>query len=830
MAFIGIDLGTTNSLVAIKRPQRKTTVFNIKGETGVSLEEENRFYLPSAVSSMNGDYLIGWEVLDNPEQEERIFSIKRLMGRGYDDKDKKRGKEFFIRDKIRETWGYKIRKPPKGTGEDIEVKLGDEWVTPQEISALILRRLKEIAEKNLETNIEGAVITVPAYFNDKQKWATREAARLAGLNVQMILDEPTAAAIAYGMETLGTEPRTVAVYDLGGGTFDISLLEIEGTNFSVAAKDGNNFLGGDDFDMEIVNYVYDYVRDNLDEKYVEILKEDHVKKNILKQRSKEAKEELSTELDTSIIITDILPGIEIRNIPLTRNKFEEMINSYIDETIEHIDSVLGKKAMTEDDVDKVLLVGGSARIPLVRRRLSQKFGEEKIAVEINPMQCVAIGAAIKSSWLLDKWECPNPEIKCEKMNDKKEIRCSACVYPRPETTSSTERPYGVRIYDREKQRYIFDVLIHEYTPYPLKESKKRPYGIKERKARILKVPFFAGEKSGEKSFHESIEKNTHLGTIWAVLPKGLSTDKTEIEFNLDNDGILDLESISITISSKPVEKKSIFRKGEEEIIGDEIEELLRNIPKQISNSDKREDIEDRACELFEKLFDYRSVSDKRSEKENLSEVRNKIEEIKKEIEKEIENGNGIGEKPIDVTLAAKNIILFYYNVVEKEYGWLPSMQDKSKKGEILKVLEELEKAIEEITKQKDVKQKEEWKIMLPTAKLSALLFSDRALNLLIEINVAANIAMKERGKADIHVPSTTLVKWIDESKSSENVFESRSTGERIEDAEKLKAAHTKIKMLLQQGKVKEAEEEYSEISHLVIYYLTEFARETVRRV
>lgn len=815
MAFIGIDLGTTNSLVAIKRPRRRTTVINIKGEDVVSLEEENRFYLPSAVSFMEAQYLIGWEVLDNPEQEERIFSIKRLMGRGYDDKNTKKGMTFFIRDKIRETWGYKIRKPPKGTGEDIEVKLGDEWVTPQEISALILRRLKEIAEKNLETNIEGAVITVPAYFNDKQKWATREAALLSGLNVQMILDEPTAAAIAYGMDTLGAEPRTVAVYDLGGGTFDISLLEIEGTKFSVAAKDGNNFLGGDDFDMEIVNYVYDYVRDNLNEKYVEILKEDQVKKNILKQRSKEAKEALSEALETTIKIADLLPKIVI---PLTRNKFEEMINPYIDETIEHIDSVLGEKTMTEDDVDKVLLVGGSTRIPLVRRRLSQKFGENKIAAEINPMQCVAIGAAIKSSWLLDKWECPNPEIKCEKMNDKKEIRCSACGHPRPEYKSSTERPYGVKVYDAKKQGYIFDVLIHRYTPYPLKESKNRIYGIKDRNARILKVPFFAGEKSGEKSFHESIEKNTHLGTIWAVLPKGLSTNKAEIDFNVDNNGILDLESIFITVAGRPAEKKAIIRKGEEENIANEIDELLSIVLEKVSKSAEKEELMDSSCKLLGELFECATTSDKQLKEEKFGEIQNKVKELKGKIPPP--------PPPVNILQGAKNLVLNAYYIL-REYGWLPFLKDESRRKKIERILKELEEVIEKVEKQKEVTKENEWKIMLLISQLSVLL-SDEYLILFREIEIAAETAEKGK-KADVGPITTDLEKRIKEKISSGD-YERRSPSERIEDAKKLKAAHIKIKKSLQLGKVEEAKEEYLEINPLVTYYLTEFDRETVGRV
>ena len=802
MSFVGIDLGTTNSLVAIKRPQRKVKVFNIKSEIDVSLEEEARFYLPSAVSFVNGQHLIGWEVVANPEQEERIFSIKRLMGRGYDDRDPKKG--FLIRDKIRETWGYKIRKPPKGTGEDMEVKLGEDWVTPQEVSALILRRLKEIVELDGDA-VEGAVITVPAYFNDKQKWATREAARLAGLNVQMILDEPTAAAIAYGMETLGAEPRTVAVYDFGGGTFDISLLEIEGTNFRVAAIDGNNWLGGDDLDDEIVKLVLE----EAGEKYAEKLREDQVKKNILKQRAKEAKESLSVELETPIIIGDLIPDVE--KIDLTRDKFEQTISHHVSETIELIDSVLREKSLTEDDIDKVLLVGGSTRIPLVRRRLAQKFGEGKIVGEINPMLCVTAGASIKSSWLLDRWECP----KCRNLNEKRNIKCNKCDHPLPQTKSSTERPYGIKIYDREKQKHIFDVLIPLYTLYPLKESKKRIYDIRNTDARLLKIHFFAGEKSDKKPYHDEIEENTHLGTIWILLPKGISTnDKVEIYYNLDNSGILDLGSISITLSGKPIEKKTIIRRGEEENIGNEIEKMLNDISK-VSNPDKREESVGSAFGLFEKLFECGNVSDKQIKEGKIREIQNQIGKLKGEIK----NGNGRPPEP-DVIQAAKNLILNSY-YIEEEYGWLPFMKNELRREEIRRVRKKLEDAI---TNEK-ITQKDEWDIMLLIMQLTVQL-SDESFKLLREIEISAEIAEKGK-KANVGRITTDLEKGIKEKIGlKESTFEKRSPSERIDDAEKLKAAYVKIKKLLQLGKVEEAKEEYLEISPLVIYYLSEFFKGT----
>lgn len=797
MAFIGIDLGTTNSLVALKRPGRELKIYNIREileETPI--EEAIRKYLPSAVSFMEGEYLSGWDVVDNPEQEGRIFSIKRLMGRGFDDSDPKR--DFLIREKVLETWGYILREPLEGSGEDIEVRVGDDWLTPQEISSKILMKLKQIVKKQEENEtVDGAVITVPAYFNDKQKWATREAARLAGLDVQMILDEPTAAAVAYGMERIGGEPQTVLVYDLGGGTFDVSLLEITGTRFETLAIDGNNWLGGDDFDEEIVKYVLDSVEDT----YADVLKNDQIKRNILKQRAKEAKETLSSSLDAPIRLE------EHRDICIARGDFEQLITPYIDETLDLVQSVLKENSMSEEEIDKVLLVGGSTKIPLVRTRLVEKFGEAKIATEIDPMLCVTMGAAIKSSLLLNRWECP----RCGEITEN-----AICGkgHPKPQTIPSTERPYGVGIYDEKRGRLIFDALIPEYTPYPLKKPKKRLYGIQEKDARVLKVPFYAGEKTNGKSYHEDLEKNSHLGTIWMVLPKGLSKkDKVEILFNVGNDGILDLENISIAIGGKPVEKKAVIRDSEDENTAKEIETLMNILPKRISDTKEGEIRLEKACEILGDLFERDRILDRQEKEKAMERIKNKI----KQIEQVPRDDDEPNVSP--VIMAARNIILFSYDV-EAEYGWLPFMQDESRRGEIKIVREALEKTIEG---EKTIKVEDEWEIMRLTRRLRALL-SDNALDFLLLIETAARIA--EKGKrADISKKRISYLKQvIDQLGPSETPFERKGVSERKEDSEKLMAAKKKIEMLLKQRRVKEAEEEYLKITDLVTYYLTESSR------
>ena len=786
MAFIGIDLGTTNSLVANKKPKRETKVLKIKGNKETALEDETHLYLPSAVSYLAGNFLVGWEVMDNPEQEDRIFSIKRLMGRGFDDKDPQDGS--LIRDKLKNSWGYNIRKPPKGTGEDIEVKIGDSWYLPQIVSSLILKRIISIAENNLNESIDGVVITVPAYFNDKQKWATREAARLAGIHVQMLLDEPTAAAIAYGMETIGEEPRSVIVYDLGGGTFDVSLLDIAGTNFKVDAIDGNNWLGGDDFDVEIVEFILNILGSDADK-----IKEDPVKKGILKQRAKELKETLSTSMEATINIADLVSDSNRYDISIQRNEFEQMINSYIGETINLVDSVLKRKSLTVEDIDKVLLVGGSTKIPLVRRCLAQKFGEDIIVTDINPMLAVTMGAAIKSSWLLDKWECP----ECNEINEQKNDQCFSCEHLKPETINSTERPYGLRAYDSKKQKYIFDVLIPENINYPLIESKRRLFPLQNSNARILKIPYYAGEKSQSKSYFDDIEKNIHLGTLWAILPKGLSSsEKVDMKFNLDNNGILDLGSISLTIKGKPIEKVSIARSGEDENIMEEIEKLLDNIAQSVSDYTKKSKLTDEVYSIFDGLIGSDSGY-------NNDLIEKQAERIRALIHDEKNGGGSIIDN-------AKNSIRFSY-YIEREYEWL-LIRDEERIQEIHNQREELENVLE----QDDI---DEWQIERLTMKLWSL-SSEPSIILLREIEISVDIAEGKNLKYD------GLITGPGTEDREKTFLKPKSKEDRIADAKTLNTAKTKIVTLLKQNKNTEARDEYSKIYDLLVYYWAEYLNTT----
>ncbi|MBC8357465.1 MAG: Hsp70 family protein, partial [Candidatus Aminicenantes bacterium] len=546
MAYIGIDLGTTNSVAAIVNPKtRRVQVLSIEMEAAnlPHLPLGERELIRSVVASQNGQYLRGWEALAYAKRDPRntIFSVKRLMGRGYNDRKEygaERNRGRLIRDLMCENWSIEIVNPKEATKDAVAVLLEGREHFPQEISKHILLEVKRVAEACGE-KVEGAVITVPAYFNEKQCSATIEAALMAGITVQRILDEPTAAAKAYARDTLSLTPRTVLVYDLGGGTFDVSLLEIVGPNIRVNTIEGDNWLGGDDFDREIVNDLVDVIR---------IKTGKNPRNDIglmfeLRMRAERAKKELSDKQDTEIVIGDLFPGCSAVTLVREKEKledaikrnpentyipraYEEMISEYIEETIQLVDAVLERKGCEPDDVDKVLLVGGATKTPLVRKRLAEIFGEDKLETKkVDSMLAVAIGAAYASyddfgiitcPWLLEDGK---PCLTENRVGTRTCINIK-CGKPLPVTEkgSITERPYGIETRDSQKKRNVFDVIIPKDERYPMETPAKRIFYVGESGTRMLKVRFFAGEKCEGEDFHDDIEKNKYQGTVWMVLP------------------------------------------------------------------------------------------------------------------------------------------------------------------------------------------------------------------------------------------------------------------------------------------------------------------------
>ncbi len=373
---IGIDLGTTNSCIAVMEG----------GEPVVIPSAEGGRTIPSVVAiAKTGERLVGQvakrQGVTNPENT--IFSIKRLMGRRFDDEEVQRDLKILP---------YKIDAAENG---DARVWMGERSYSPPEISAMILQKLKADAEAYLGDQVNEAVITVPAYFNDSQRQATKAAGDIAGLNVLRIINEPTAAALAYGLDK--SEDKVIAVYDLGGGTFDISILEIGEGTFHVKSTNGDTHLGGDDFDQLIINWLIDEFKKDqgID------LKQDRMALQRLKEAAEKAKVELSSTQETEVnlpFVTADASGPKHMTVKLTRAKLEQLVGELVEGTIGPCRQALEDAKVTADQVGEVILVGGQTRMPLVQETVKKFFGREPHK-GVNPDEVVAVGAAIQAGVL-----------------------------------------------------------------------------------------------------------------------------------------------------------------------------------------------------------------------------------------------------------------------------------------------------------------------------------------------------------------------------------------------------------------------------------------------
>lgn len=373
--IIGIDLGTTNSCVCVMEGTQVTVITN----------EEGRRVTPSVVAFLeNGERKVGdpakRQAILNPKRT--VYSIKRLMGKRYDE----------VLDEIKRL-PYTVEKMPNGLPG---VRIDDKVYTPQEISAFILQKMKKIAENYLGTEVTDAVITVPAYFNDSQRRATKEAGEIAGLNVRRVFAEPTASALAFGLDKAKKNLK-VAVYDLGGGTFDISFLELGDGVFEVKATSGDTHLGGDDFDNAIIRWLIDEFKK---ETGID-LSNDPVALQRLKDAAERAKIELSSSMETDISLTYITADPHTKEPKhlvkkLTRATFEKLIYDLVMKTIPPCEEALRKSNWRKEDIDEVILVGGSTRVPLVQKVVEDFFGK-KPNKSVNPDEAVGIGAAIQGA-------------------------------------------------------------------------------------------------------------------------------------------------------------------------------------------------------------------------------------------------------------------------------------------------------------------------------------------------------------------------------------------------------------------------------------------------
>lgn len=373
--IIGIDLGTTNSCVAVMEGNEPVVIPNSEGGRTT----------PSVVAfTKTGERLVGMpakrQAITNPKNT--IFSIKRFMGRFYDEVERERSEVPY--------------EVVRGENNTVRVKIGDRLYSPPEISAMILQKMKKTAEDYLGQEVTEAVITVPAYFNDAQRQATKDAGEIAGLTVRRIINEPTAAALAYGLDKKHKD-QIVAVYDLGGGTFDISILQLGEGVFEVKSTNGDTHLGGDDFDQRLIDYLADEFKrqEGID------LRKDPMALQRLKEAAEKAKIELSSSMQTDVnlpFITATQDGPKHMNITLTRSKFEQLIHDLVEKTRIPCEQAMKDAGVTPSQIDEVILVGGSTRIPMVQELVKKIFGKEPHK-GVNPDEVVAVGAAIQGGVL-----------------------------------------------------------------------------------------------------------------------------------------------------------------------------------------------------------------------------------------------------------------------------------------------------------------------------------------------------------------------------------------------------------------------------------------------
>ena len=635
--IIGIDLGTTNSCVSVMEGDRPKIIENSEGDRTT----------PSVVAFTDSETLVGQSAkrqsVTNPQKT--VYAVKRFIGRRFADKEVQKDKAILP---------YKIVEANNG---DVWIQIDDKTMALPEISAKVLMKMKKTAEEYLGSEVTDAVITVPAYFNDSQRQATKDAGKIAGLNVKRIINEPTAASLAYGFDKKKDEK--VAVFDLGGGTFDISILDIlndEGQSIEVNASNGDGRLGGDDFDQKVVDWLADEFKKNegID------LRKDPMALQRLKESAENAKKELSSSKQTEInlpFITADSSGPKHLNMTLTRANFEQLVSDLVERVVAPCKQALKDAKLSPSDINEVILVGGSTRIPAIQEKVKEIFGKEPNQ-SVNPDEVVALGAAIQGGVLA---------------GDVDDVLL----------LDVTPLTLGI-----ETMGGVATPLIEKNTTIPTQKSQI--FSTAADNQPMVEIHVVQGERSLAKD-------NKSLGRFHldGIPPAPRGTPQIEVSFDMDADGILNVKAVDKATSKE----QSIRIEAQSGLSDQEIEKMVNDAKKhEAEDKAKKEEIDtkNQAEQLvFQTEKQMKDLDDKLSD-DDKNDLNDALEKLKKanessvidDIKSEMENLNSVWSSKASSMYDASNASAQEPPVQESEPGGAEAKDDKKIKDADFEVVED----------------------------------------------------------------------------------------------------------------------------------------------
>lgn len=649
---IGIDLGTTNSVVAFK----DVTVRTI--QTGANNEDLCR----SCVAlDKNGNFIVGNSVFNSWKRHvpNIVVSAKRLMGASINDSNVQKMKED------KHSYPFGIQKLSGGTEESVAIVLHGKEYTPEQISAEILRSLKNDASNKLG-DVEYAVITVPAYFNEKQKSATRKAAKLAGLKVLQLLAEPTAAALSYGFDNLKPDDdKTLLIYDFGGGTFDLSILTAVGGQFVETGAGGDRWLGGDDIDVILSDYVKEQI-ESINNLSLDELLQEKTEKEVkeftggLKTEVENAKKALSQTSSATIMVSNFLEnedGDPVDDVIVTRDTFESLIRPLVQRTINLIEELLVKTSLSADYLSNILLVGGSSCIPLVKRMLVEKYGEEKVLSSEKPMLAIAQGAAILAASMdASKW----------KDDDDDDFDENAAPSDGP-IVYTAKHNYLIQVKRNGKKE--LEKFIDDQTPLPYSISRQFSTVVNDQK--IVEVKLFSDAEDGT---YDKLASG-----FFTISENLLAGSKLNFTFNLDEDETL---RVKVKVVSSGKSSQVVLGRGNKD------SSCLSEISCSIEDIMSDNDISDNKKSMFfakvQSIIDAIEKNKMKPDDNKWLELEQQVKTAKQLASEQEERENNLGQ--ILATILVKNFRPFLdpedYNDMKDKLGQLEQATDKFQKDSL----------------------------------------------------------------------------------------------------------------------------------------------------